>query len=124
MPRESPDVVVIGAGAAGIVAAWRAAILGAVRQQDRRGQAQDDNIDAVHAIYSTRNGAAGSARASGEPGVVANDEVRTRAIERKGFICPAVFGLLLLKSDHCVRPAFDVHRVDKANVLRLAGHYQ
>jgi len=31
---------------------------------------------------------------------------------------------VFLKSDDCFRPAFDVHRVDKANGLRLAGHYQ
>ncbi len=29
-----------------------------------------------------------------------------------------------LKSNHRIRPAFNVHGVDKANVLRLAGHYQ
>src|SRR4051812_16652078 len=38
--------------------ALRAAILGAVRQQDGRGQAEVDDVDAVYPIYSTRNGAA------------------------------------------------------------------
>ena len=47
----------------------------------------------------------------------------TRAV-RVGTPVRSRFCTGLLKSNHRIRPAFDMHRVNKANVFRLAGHYQ